>query len=258
MKCPQAAIFDLDDTLAESFRPPTSGMVTKLRTLLDLMPIAIMTAAGFARIENQFLSELADSSFISRLYVFPNSTAECYVYKNKAWEIAYSESLTKDERLSITEAIRESIAETETFPAHPKYEPMIIDRDAQIAFAALGLDASLEEKQSWDPDKAKRKKLVTVLEKKIPQFEILMGGMTTIDITRKNVNKAYGVRWLSERLGIPTSEMLYVGDALYPGGNDEVVIATGIQTRSVTGPDKTQIVIDELVKVCNKKINASN
>ncbi|MDO8514342.1 MAG: HAD-IIB family hydrolase [bacterium] len=251
MQCPRAVIFDLDDTLAESFQPPKHQMVTKLGLLLDRIPLAIMTAAGFTRIEDQFLSKLADSPYISRLYVFPNSTAECYVCESGKWHTAYSESLTKDERHAITVALQESLADTELFPAHPKHEPMIIDRDAQIAFATLGLDATLEEKQSWDPDQAKRKRLVAILEKKIPQFEILMGGMTTIDITRKNVNKAYGVRWLSTHLGIPANEMLYVGDALYEGGNDAVVMSTGIETRAVGGPDETERVIDELIVACS-------
>ena len=251
MQCPRAVIFDLDDTLAESFQPPKHEMVEKLGLLLDRLPIAIMTAAGFARIEDQFLSKLISSPFISRLYVFPNSTAECYICEGGKWNTAYSESLTADERRIITAALQESLADTEMFPPHPKYEPQIIDRDAQIALATLGLGASFQEKKSWDPDQAKRKKLVEVLEKKIPQFEILMGGMTTIDITRKNINKAYGVGWLSARLGIPASEMLYVGDALYPGGNDAVVIPTGIKVHAVNGPAETEQVIDELLKVCS-------
>ena len=77
-----------------------------------------------------------------------------------------------------------------------------------------------------------------------------MGGMTTVDITHKGINKAYGVRWLSEKLGIPAGEMLYVGDALFEGGNDIVVIPTGIQTRSVSGPPETLAVIEELLKAC--------
>jgi hypothetical protein len=42
--------------------------------------------------------------------------------------------------------------------------------------------------------------------------------------------------------------MLFVGDALYPGGNDEVVISTGAQTRSTSGPPETNKIIEELLK----------
>lgn len=253
MQCPRVAIFDLDDTLAESFQPPMREMVERLGKLLDIMPIAIMTAAGFPRIKDQFISYLSHSPHISQFYIFPDSSAECYMWENGTWRLAYSLGLSEDDRMAIRKAIREAIAETGIFEKHPKHAPEIIDRDAQIALATIGLEASYEEKESWDPDQAKRKKLKAVLEKKIPQFEILMGGMTTIDITHKGVNKAYGVNWFSKKLGIPTSEMLYVGDALYPGGNDQVVIATGIQTREVSGPPETLAVIDELLLTSNTK-----
>ncbi len=250
VNCPRAAIFDLDDTLAESFQPPKPEMVVKLGDLLERIPIAIMTAAGFPRIRDQFISYLAHSPHISQFYIFPNSTAECYMYENGDWKIAYSLALSESDRETIRKAIHEGLAETGIIGERPEHAPEIIDRDAQIALATIGLKASYEEKSAWDPDQEKRKKLIAVLEKKIPQFEILMGGMTTIDITHKGVNKAYGVRWFSEKLGIPASEMLYVGDALYPGGNDQVVIATGIQTRTVSGPPETLKVLDELLLAC--------
>jgi len=248
--CPRAVIFDLDDTLAESFQPPVPEMISKLRALLEHTPLAIMTAAGFPRIEDQFLTELADSPHISRLYVFPNSTAECYLSLNSAWKLAYSLALTVEERTKIKTAIEESIKETGVIEDHPQYKPEIIDRDAQIAFAARGLKAPLAEKKAWDPDQQKRKKLKDALDRRIPEFEVLIGGMTTIDITHKSVNKSYGVAWLSKHLDIPTSEMLYVGDALYEGGNDSVVIPTGIQTRPVANPSETLLVADELLKTC--------
>ncbi|MEK7133556.1 MAG: hypothetical protein AAB804_00630, partial [Patescibacteria group bacterium] len=80
MNCPRVAIFDLDDTLAESFQPPMPEMVEKLGALLERIPLAIMTAAGFPRIRDQFVSHLAHSPHISHFYIFPNSTAECYVH----------------------------------------------------------------------------------------------------------------------------------------------------------------------------------
>ena len=35
-----------------------------------------------------------------------------------------------------------------------------VDREAQIAYAAVGLEAPFEVKKAWDPDQAKRKKLL--------------------------------------------------------------------------------------------------
>lgn len=251
MQCPKVAIFDLDDTLAESFQPPSPEMILRLRSLLDLIPVCILSAAGFPRIEAQFLDELALSPHIGRCYIFPNSASQCYMREqNGAWRLEYSLDLSPEERSMIKAAINESIEETRAIEPHPRYVPQIIDREAQIAFAALGLQASDTDKNAWDPDQSKRLRLKTAIEKRISGFEVLIGGKTTIDITRKGVDKAYGVRWLSKRLGIPPESMLFVGDALYEGGNDAVVIPTGIQTRSVTGPEDTAKIIDDLLVIC--------
>jgi phosphomannomutase len=250
MQCPKAAIFDLDDTLAESFQPPTEEMIERLIRLLDLVPISILSAAGFPRIEAQFLDALAVSPHIDRCYIFPNSASQCYIREESGWRQAYSLDLTPEERGAITAAIQESVTETGIIELHPKYEPQIIDREAQIAYAAIGLKATEEDKVAWDPDQSKRRHLKTAIESRLQGFEVLMGGKTTIDITRSGVDKAYGVRWLAKHLGFKPEDMLFVGDALYEGGNDAVVIPTGIQTRSVTGPDETAKIIDELLLIC--------
>lgn len=249
---PKAAIFDLDDTLAESFQPPTRAMIDRLLKLLEHMPVAILSAAGYPRIEAQFLDFLAISPHINRFFVFPNSASQCYVREETGWRLEYSLSLTLEERTAIKTAIEESIAETGVIEPHPKYSPEIIDRDAQVALTAIGLYASEEDKVAWDPDQSKRKHLMSALQTRIPNFEIRIGGKTTIDITHKGINKAYGVTWLSKRLGYKPEEMLYVGDAFYEGGNDAVVIPTGIETRSVSGPAETAIIIDELLALCEQ------
>ena len=256
--CPRIAIFDLDDTLTESFKPPKPEIVEKIKALLELMPVAIMSAAGFRRIEREFLPTLSKSPFASRLYLFPNSTAQGFLWKEGTWTCVYNNELTEGERVRIKRAIEESVAETGALKGVVPHGPQMIDRGAQIAFAAIGIDASDESKKSWDVDKTKRKKLRKTLWKKIPGFEILIGGRTTIDITRKGIDKAYGVRWLSKHLDIKPKEMLYVGDALYPGGNDSVVIPTGIRTISTSGPAETESIIDDLQKTCAKTASAKN
>lgn len=248
-ECPKAALFDLDDTLAESFRPPKPETLAKLKRLLDVTPCAIITAAGFSRIHDQFLPELSASANVDHLYIFPNSAADCFVFRDGSWGHAYTFALTPDERARIMQVIEKHAHKA--VGEDPQYQHMIIDREAQVAFAAIGLDAPLEIKKAWDPDQKKRMKLKKVLEKELPEFEVLIGGMTTIDITRKGINKAYGVEWLAKELKCKPEEMLYVGDALYPGGNDHVVIQTGVQVRPVTGPAATSGVLDDLAKICD-------
>jgi len=241
----KAVLFDLDDTLAESFKPPAPAMIELLATLLEKKPIAILTAAGWPRIEHEFLEPLSKTAHIDRFFLFPNSSAQCYTFENGSWKERYNLALSSEERLRIKNAIEAAVEEIDV--RHPQYAPLVIDREAQIAYAAVGLEAPLDVKKGWDPDQMKRKMLQKAIEKRIPDMEVRIGGMTTIDITKKGVSKAYGVKWLSEHLNIPASEMLFIGDALYPGGNDEVVIPTGIQTRATTSPAETEKIIEEIL-----------
>ena len=48
--------------------------------------------------------------------------------------------------------------------------------------------------------------------------------------------------------GISVDEMLYVGDALEEGGNDYVVVETGVRTRAVSGPTEAAEVITDMLE----------
>ncbi len=250
MQCPRAIIFDLDDTLAESFRAPAPEVLVGLRKLLDTMPVAIMTGAGFPRMESQFLPTLAAHPHSDRLYIFPNSSSQAYSHLSGSWKQLYNLFLTDEERSRIKRAVLETVATSNLLAGTAPFGEQLLDREAQVAYTHVGVDAPVEVKRTWDPDGSKRMYLWSTLKEKLPEFEILMGGTTTIDITRKEVNKAYGVRWFAEHLNVPPAEMLYVGDALYEGGNDFVVIPTGIKTRRVSGPEETPQVIEEILTTC--------
>ena len=59
------------------------------------------------------------------------------------------------------------------------------------------------------------------------------GGSTSIDVTRKGIDKAYGMRKLIDFLELRLDEVLFVGDRLDEGGNDYPVKAMGIETVAV-------------------------
>ena len=255
MQCPRVAIFDLDDTLAESFHPPAPDMLEKLKNLLLRVPIAIITGAGFQRMHEQFLTSLESHPKISQLYIFPTSSAQAYIYAEGAWKLLYDLALTEGDRESIKKGLADAVAGIDVLKGIPSYGEQIIDKGSQIAYTPVGVDAPKELKDTWDSDGGKRQALLDSLKEKLPQFEILMGGVTTIDITRKNVNKAYGVKWLVEHLAIPAEEMFYVGDAFSETGNDTVVIPTGVQWRAVAGPSETLTIFDELLTACQSNSN---
>ena len=250
MQCPRAVFFDLDDTLAESFHAPSPQALAGVAKLLEHMPVSIISGATFLRMQKQFLSAFESHMHADRLFIFATSAAQAYHFNSGAWEQLYDLALDEAARVRIKDAIGEAVDSLEVLHGIPHYGEQTADKGSQIAYTHVGVDAPKAVKDSWDPDGSKRRLLWQTLKQSLPEFEVLMGGVTTIDITRKDVNKSHGVKWLSEHLGISASDMLYVGDALYPGGNDAVVIPTGIQTISVSGPAETEIIIEELIAAC--------
>jgi phosphomannomutase len=85
------------------------------------------------------------------------------------------------------------------------------------------------------------------LEKTLSDFSVRLGGTTSIDVTRPGIDKAYGIHKLRDVLGIPIAEMLFIGDAIFPGGNDYAALEAGTETISVRSPDDTKRVIQAIV-----------
>lgn len=125
---------------------------------------------------------------------------------------------------------------------------MIEDRGAQLNFSALGQEAPIELKEKWDPDNKKRERMIAVLKRTLPDFSMHIGGTTSIEITRAGIDKAYGLKRLMGRTGISKGKILYVGDKLFKGGNDEPVLALGIACRAVKGPEETKSVMLEFLE----------
>ena len=86
----------------------------------------------------------------------------------------------------------------------------------------------MEDKEKWDADFAKRKKIKAILDTLIPEFSVRLGGATSIDVTKPGIDKAYGIKKLQETFGISVKEMIYVGDALFVGGNDYPAEQAGV------------------------------
>lgn len=242
----KAVLFDLDDTLAESFQPPSKRMLELLSQLLESVPLAILTGASFERVYRDFLVDLASSPHIANLFILPNSGGQAYTWQD-GWNEEYNHAMDEHERERVKRVLKEACDTLPMIKETESYGERIADREVQIAFTVIGILAPRDAKKLWDPDASKRREIARYLQPLLPDYDIRTGGAATIDITKKGVNKAYGVRWLSERLKVDPKDMLFVGDALYESGNDAAVIPTGIVTRPVVGPAETEKVIEEFL-----------
>jgi len=250
---PKLVAFDLDGTLAESKQPVTLEIGGLLGELLDKHKVAILSGASFEQFETQLLPSFAERAHFENLFLFPMNAARGYVYKDGAWHIAYDRSFNPVEREKIMQAFKTSMEETgfaQDDPARPVvWGERIEDRGGQITFSGLGQQAPVEEKKKWDPTKEKRRPLYEALVKRLPDFSIGLNAATSIDITQKGINKAYGIRALVKLADVSIAEMVFIGDALEEGGNDSVVKETGIKTEEVFGPDDTARLIKEILDI---------
>ena len=212
---PKLLAFDLDGTLAPSKEPATPEMGRLLGKLLKRMSVAVMSGQSFARFEEQFLASLPQGIELERLYLFPNSSAQAYAW-NGRWKKLWDLPLSQEDKAHIMETMTPALETAGLAEEPPRvWSERIEDRGGQISFSALGQKAPLPEKLAWkEANEPKRVKLYEELARRLPDYTVALAGVTTVDITRKDITKPYGLRKLSELLDIPLSEFLYVGDAL--------------------------------------------
>lgn len=74
-----------------------------------------------------------------------------------------------------------------------------------------------------------------------------MGWATSIYITKEGVDKGYGLKRLAEASGIPLKEIMFIEDAISPGGNDHPAKEIGLETVGVKDPDGTLATIARIV-----------
>jgi phosphomannomutase len=239
-------VFDLDGTLAESKSSLDSEMSRLLHRLLAIIKVAVISGGDWPQFEKQFVSNLPNDERLLNLSLLPTSGTKFYRYDQAGWKKIYSEDFTSDERDKILGSLKKAIG-VAGFKIKKVWGEQIEDRGSQITFSALGQQAPLDEKDKWDPDVSKRREIKSILEKFIPEFSVRTGGSTSIDITKPGIDKAYGIRKLRDLLGISIKEMIYIGDALYVGGNDHPAETVGVDCISVNDPDDTKRVVQTII-----------
>ena len=238
-------VFDLDGTLAESKASLDADMSRLLHDLLGIVKVAVISGADWPQFEQQVLSHLPHDESLANLSILPTCGTKFFRYAGD-WKKLYSEDFTPDEKAKIVAALTKAVAEA-GFKAEKVWGEVIEDRGSQITFSALGQQAPLEEKKNWDPTFAKRKKIKAIVDTLIPEFSVRLGGATSVDVTKPGIDKAYGVRKLRDVLGISLKEMIYIGDALFAGGNDYPAEQAGVVSIPVQGPNETKWVVEAII-----------
>jgi phosphomannomutase len=252
----QLIVFDLDGTLAKSKQPVDIKMAALLQRLLLQKKVAVISGGTFGQFEKQFLPTLEnEKALLSNLYLLPTSGSALYMFKETteknmprgSWVKEYSHDLSSDEKEKIRTAFDAALENAGEKTPPRIYGERLEDRDSQMTFSALGQTAPIKEKAEWDPTGKRKLHIAYFLKPLLPDFSIGIGGMTSIDVTKKGIDKAFGVRELSKYANVPIEKMLYVGDALFPGGNDYAARASGVECHEVANVNETKRLIQKII-----------
>lgn len=240
-------IFDLDGTLAESKSTILPEMALVLKKLLNKFKVAIISGGAWPQFEKQVISKLSLSKKQKlNLFLLPTSGTSFYQYQETDWQKLYSEDLSPAEISKIESEFEDLVLKLKL--SNYSWGPRLENRGSQITFSALGQLAPIDQKREWDPTFSKRLEMLDILKEKLPEFELRTGGATSIDVTKKGIDKSYGIKKIQELLNIEIEEMLFIGDALFPGGNDHAVTKTRVKCLSVMDPSDTLKIIKKLLE----------
>ncbi len=243
-------IFDLDGTLTKSKSNLDREMALLISKLLQFRCVAVTSGCSFQQFENQFLTRLPKTASLWHLFLFPTCSASGYYYdkKRNRFSEVYKNPLHARDVKKILRSFERVFAEIQYAKPAKTYGPVFENRGSQLTFSALGQKAPLRLKREWDPHQRKRLKIRRLLRKQLPNFEISIGGTTSIDVTRRGVNKTLCVPKLRTRLHLERKDMLFVGDALFKGGNDYIMKSTRISCIPVSGPEETKRLIRRIIQ----------
>lgn len=257
LKLKKLIVFDMDGTLTESKSALDPQMASLLGKLLANHKVAVISGGKYGIFRKQFLPYLkADKKSLGNLFLFPVTGTAFYKYKS-GWKNVYAHYLSTQDKAAIRKAFADVLKRINY--EHPKkvYGKVLEDRKSQMSFSALGQEVvamlgkqkGLRLKEEWRRKNTPLKlKIAQLVGKELPHLEVRAAGFTTIDITKKGIDKAYGLKQMEKYLKVKIKDMLFVGDAIFPGGNDYAITKTSIDYIPVKGPEETKKIIGAALK----------
>ena len=239
-------VFDLDGTLADSKSAINKNTALMLKILLDSFHVCIITGGNEEQIMTQVISNLPEESNLSNLHLMPTCGSKYKRFVGGAWVYTYQHILPLTLRKNVITRIEEEARSLGIWESKI-YGEIIEDRESQITFSALGQKAPLPLKEIWDITGEKRKILAGRLSPLFEDLDFRIGGSTSIDITKKNMDKSFGVLELMRINKLNKEELIFFGDRLEPGGNDYPVLSTGIKAVKVGSPEETFAIVNNIL-----------
>lgn len=248
-------VFDLDGTLAPTKSTIDQEMGKLIEKLLMVKKVAVIGGGKLELFQHQFLNELKiPKNLLTNLSLFPVTATSFFRYDN-GWKNVYTHNLTEEEVEKIMSVFTKVFKEINYQEPEKTYGQVIENRGSQVTWSALGQDVvkilgdkGVDLKNKWKEENTPLKlKIASHLQNYLPELEVHSAGYTSIDITKKGIDKAYGLKQMEKFLKVKIKNMLFIGDAIFPGGNDYAITKTPIDYCTVNGPEDTKQIIQKLL-----------
>ena len=228
--------FDLDNTLTRSRSLVTKEMSILLKQLSKKHEVIIVSGATAKQIEAQLGHDLLGS-----YWVMGQNGNMCI---DKKGMILWENKMNWMQKLEVL-SYADGIIRKKLHRYKDKLD-LVQDRGCQISYSIIGHNEEISKKEHCDPLQVKRLEILKKFPFKSKTVEVKIGGTTCLDFFIKGYNKGKNVESLYKKMKWKKGECLYVGDALFPNGNDETVIGV-IPTQQVANPKETERVIQSVI-----------
>jgi phosphomannomutase len=242
-------VADLDKTFTESRHQIEDDTAAMMKELLMYRRFVIISGGKYSLIKYQLLDRLEGTppALLSNLFVFTSTAAMFHRFQDGKWVEVYAERFTPEQRRRIKEAFALALEEVHYEPPEKTYGEVIEDRETQVTFTALGQDSPVELRAAWDPDMKKRPPLRDALIRLLPDFTVAIGGGSSIDVTKKGIDKGYGIHKNMEFLHCGVEDMVFIGDSCFEGGADYPARREGVDSIQVSGREEGKRVLKYIV-----------
>lgn len=168
-------VFDVDGTLTEPRKPMDADFVPAFSKFCDFNSVVLVTGSTYQMIKEQIPSEILEKV---KLYTCSGVVGLCYDVDhviNDEDLVKYLENILKKSQYS------------------SKTGSHINHRTGMINFSIVGRNATDKDRKDYSIFDAlfrEREIIVKDLQEKFPQYEFLIGGEISIDISKRGINKS--------------------------------------------------------------------
>ncbi len=234
--------FDLDTTLTPSRAPMLEAHRPLFLRMCERYDVIVVTGGGEGQIHKQLPIDAHD-----RYYMLSQQGNHAV---HKDGRLLWHEKVSPEQ-----EAVGRAFAMKLVAEENPEAltrDDIFENRGSILAGSVIGFNAPHEIKYAYDPDQSKRRAILErhpadIAALAAAGLEVMPGGTTTFDYILSGRHKGFNIARLLSQEGWEKDDCIYLGDALFPGGNDETVIGV-IETKPVNSPDDTFNFINKMLE----------